>query len=131
MTQGLSSSCLPARSVMIAAQCALDRLDNEKDDLKGSLIMTQRKLHWRTWGRSDGAVWDGMPDEIKKIVDLYRVQDRKVIDAILGLAAAAIDTDETFTVVMTADDFRLVQRWYKPLTKRVVPCDDTKLIQPN
>lgn len=110
MPRGLSSTILPANTVLRACTAALKALEIErqevedtvvKDFCKGKFFMSRQRALLT------------MPGHMKIIFEEYRKHDKEVLRALRGLAQAASDADPTFTVEVTADDFRLLEAFYK------------------
>ena len=119
MPRGLSSTPLPASAVAKACELALQELWLERAvqrvKVEDDWIRARRAtLKW--WQRNDRkTALACIPQYYSDMWELYRKDDEAVLHALHHMALAAIKRGGSdFTVVVTADDFRLLQKFYAP-----------------
>lgn len=117
MTRGLSSTILPAPKVKKACWLALAQLKDERAVAQSLVerdwIRQYQIAHpVRSRFQTPSTILYIMPEHMKLVYDQYRKNDENTLSALAALCAAAEDANDKFTIHMTADDFRLVARFY-------------------
>lgn len=113
-----SSTVLPAIKVLGASTRALAKLRKERaalrDKVEQEFIVGWRKNHPIISSfYSDASVRSlFVPEGMATIPEQFRAHDESVLRALRDLANAAVVSNPTFTVMMTADDFRLVSDFF-------------------
>lgn len=114
MPRGLSSTILPASTVAAACGAALAEIDAERKAVEKTVV--DDFINGKGWLMRRSLTYDHalriLPVELKTIFEEFRRHDIDVLRALGALARAALDADPSFTVEITADDFRLLRTHY-------------------
>lgn len=114
--RGLSSTTLPAKRVVVACVTAIAALLLERRKIQSAVeaewLVLARKEFAFGFLMSEAALKARTPPSRRHLYEGYRESDEHVLTALAKLAAAADDAGQNFTMVITADDFRLIQEFY-------------------
>jgi len=110
-----SCALLPAQNVEKASRRALislmDDREQEREKIKQDFIKVWRRDHkFQSLVTKDCQI--DVPEYLTWIANEYRSQEEKVLKALNDLASIAGSYGAVLTLEVTADDFRLISRFY-------------------
>lgn len=114
MSRADTHAFLPAHKIVDACTRAKHEIEKERDEVAKDVARAMRRTRPWLWCAPLSQVIRWMPDEIRAITREHRMLQEGAIDDIAALASAVMSEDEDFQVAITANDFYLLAKHYRP-----------------